>query len=138
MLLHLFEKIVRNSVFSKATELPGLIASVDEVIYMDGLEAPPDRPYSFVYFITITNKSKVPVTIKGRKWIIESSNKEKLVVEGDGVVGQFPRLKPGEEFHYNSYHIVAVDSVAHGSFLGVTDAGEPVVTRIPRFEMQVP
>ena len=32
----------------------------------------PDRPYAFVYFITISNKSKVPITVKGRKWVIES------------------------------------------------------------------
>ncbi len=125
-------------VFAKAQELPGFTATVDEVIYMDSLETPPDRPYAFVYFITIANKSKVPLTVKGRKWVIEAKNKEKLVVEGDGVVGQTPHLKPGEEFSYNSYHVIASDSVAQGAFLAVTDEGHPVVTRIPRFEMQVP
>jgi ApaG protein len=125
-------------VFAKALELPGFTASVDEVIYMDSLETPPDRPYAFVYFITISNKSKVPLTVKGRKWVIESKNREKLVVEGDGVVGQTPHLAPGEEFSYNSYHVVATDSVAHGAFLAVTDEGTPVVTRIPRFEMHIP
>jgi ApaG protein len=125
-------------VFKKAQELPGFSATVDEVIYMDSLETPPDRPYAFVYFITISNKSKVPLTVKGRKWVIESKNKEKLVVEGDGVVGQTPHLDPGEKFSYNSYHVIAQDSVAHGSFLAVTDEGTPVITRIPRFEMAVP
>jgi ApaG protein len=125
-------------VFAKAHELPGFTASVDEVIYMDSLETPPDRPYAFVYFITISNKSKIPLTVKGRKWVIESKNREKLVVEGDGVVGQTPHLAPGEEFSYNSYHVVATDSVAQGAFLAVTDEGTPVVTRIPRFEMHVP
>ena len=75
---------------TKAQELPGFTATVDEVIYMDSLETPPDRPYAFVYFITISNKSKVPITVKGRKWVIESKNREKLIVEGDGVVGQTP------------------------------------------------
>jgi ApaG protein len=120
-------------VFKKAQELPGFSATVDEVIYMDSLETPPDRPYAFVYFITISNKSKVPLTVKGRKWVIESKNKEKLVVEGDGVVGQTPHLDPGEKFSYNSYHVIAQDSVAHGSFLAVTDEGTPVVPRLPRF-----
>ncbi len=124
--------------FVKAQELPGFTATVDEVIYVDSLEAPPDRPYAFVYFITIANKSKVPLTVKGRKWIIEAKNREKLVVEGDGVVGQMPHLEPGQEFSYNSYHVIATDSVATGAFLAVTDEGKPVVTRIPRFEMQVP
>ena len=65
----------------KAQELPGFTATVDEVIYMDSLETPPDRPYAFVYFITISNKSKVSLTVKGRKWVIESKNRDKLVVE---------------------------------------------------------
>ncbi len=111
---------------------------MDEVIYMDSLETPPDRPYAFVYFITISNKSKVSLTVKGRKWVIESKNRDKLVVEGDGVVGQTPYLRPGEEFSYNSYHVVAMDSSAVGSFLAVTDDGVPVLTRIPRFEMAIP
>jgi ApaG protein len=59
-------------------------------------------------------------------------------VEGDGVVGEFPRLEPGESFQYNSSHTVAVDAVAEGAYLGQTDAGEPVFTRIPPFEMRVP
>lgn len=122
----------------KAQELPGFTTTVDEVIYMASLETPPDRPYAFVYFITISNRSSVPLTIKGRKWIIESKNREKLVVEGDGVVGQMPYLRPGEEFSYNSYHVIATDSAATGAFLAVTDDGQPVLARIPRFEMQVP
>ena len=127
-----------HAVFAKAQELPGFTATVDEVIYMDSLETPPDRPYAFVYFITIANRSKVPLTVRGRKWVIESKNREKLVVEGDGVVGQTPYLRPGEEFSYNSYHVIAADSSATGSFLALTDEGEAVVTRIPRFDMQVP
>jgi ApaG protein len=125
-------------VFTKAQELPGFTVAVDEVIYMESLEAPKDRPYAFVYFITISNKSKVPLTVKGRKWIIQSTNRETLVVEGDGVVGQYPRLNPGEEFSYNSYHVISVDSAAHGAFLAAGDDGLPYITQIPRFEMQVP
>lgn len=127
-----------SGVFTKAQELPGFTASVDEVIYVESLEAPPHRPYAFVYFITISNKSRTALTVKGRKWVIEGKDREMLVVEGDGVVGQKPYLRPGEEFSYNSYHVVATDSVAHGAFLALTDDGQPVITRIPRFEMQVP
>jgi ApaG protein len=122
----------------KAHELPGFTAKVDEVMYVPSLDTPSDRPYAFVYFITIVNGSKQAVTIRGRKWIIEGAQGDKLVVEGDGVVGQSPRLEPGEEFSYNSYHVVATDSAAHGAFFAVTDAGEAVVSRIPRFVMRLP
>jgi ApaG protein len=125
-------------VLFSARELPGFVATVDEVIYMESLEAPPDRPYAFVYFITIVNNSQEPITIKGRKWIIDSPGREKMVVEGDGVVGQYPRILPGKEFSYNSYHVIAKDNTASGAYLAVTDAGAAVVARIPKFQMQVP
>lgn len=123
---------------SPITELNGLRATIDRVVYAPQLEAPPDRPHPFVYFITIHNDSLETVTIKGRKWVVTDSDGSTIVVEGDGVVGKFPRLAPGESFSYNSYHIIGSDSTAEGSFFGVTDDGVPVFTRIPAFEMRAP
>jgi ApaG protein len=125
-------------VSAKFKELPGLEATVDEVIYMPDLDAPSDRPYPFVYFITITNRSKTPVTIRGRKWVVRQDDDEVIVVEGDGVVGQFPRLAPGEEFSYNSRHYVARNSQAEGAFFGESDEGKLYFCRIPRFSMRLP
>ena len=119
-------------------ELVGLTVAIDKVVYMPHLEAPTDRPYPFVYFITIDNRSGETVTIKGRKWVVTDDDGNRIVVEGDGVVGKFPRLEPGEHFSDNSYHTIGSDSVAEGAFLGVTDEGTPVLTRIPRFELRVP
>ena len=120
------------------TELAGLHVQVNRVVHMPQLDAPPDRPHPFVYFITIHNDSNTTVTIKGRKWIVTDADENRNVVEGDGVVGEFPRLDPGQQFSYNSYHTIGSNSVAEGSFFGVTDDGEPVFTRIPPFELRVP
>ena len=119
-------------------ELPGLGVSVDRIVYRPDVDAPADRPYAFAYFITIRNESEETVTIKGRKWVVTDANGQRIVVEGDGVVGQFPRLSSGEKFSYNSHHVIGSDSYAEGSYIGVTDSGEPVITRIPRFDMRVP
>ena len=119
-------------------ELAGLRVTVDRVIYMRELEAPPDRPYPFVYFITIHNDAPSPVTIRGRKWVVTDNLGRQIVVEGDGVVGKFPYIEPGDTFSYNSYHAIGSDSVAEGAFFGVTDSGTPIFTRIPTFEMRVP
>jgi ApaG protein len=119
-------------------ELSDVRVTVDKVIYVPTLEAPPDRPFPFVYFITIENRSHETITIRGRKWVVVDARGDTIVVEGDGVVGEVPRLAPGERFSYNSYHVIGTDSAAEGSFLGVSDAGEPFVARIPRFEMHVP
>jgi len=120
------------------TELEGLTVRIDRVAYVPHVEAPEDRPYAFVYFITIENLSKDTITIKGRKWVVSDSDGEQIVVEGDGVVGKFPRLESGQSFSYNSHHVIASDSVAEGSYIGLTDEALPVLVRIPRFEMKVP
>jgi ApaG protein len=116
----------------------GLTVTVDQVIYHPDLKSPPDRPHSFVYFISIHNDTELPVTIKGRKWVVTNANGEITAVEGDGVVGQFPLIEPGEKFSYNSRHILDTRTgVAEGSYLGVDSLGRRVITRIPRFEMRV-
>ena len=119
-------------------ELDNLRVVIDKFVYMPALEAPPDRPYPFVYFITIDNQSAETVTIRGRKWVITDQAGQKIVVEGDGVVGEFPCLAPGERFSYNSYHVIGSDSVAEGAFIGLTDEAVPFVVRIPQFKMEIP
>ncbi len=120
------------------TELDGLHVIIDRVIHMPQLEAPPDRPHPFVYSITIRNESAETVTIRGRKWVVTDRTGQRQVVEGDGVVGKFPRLEPGESFSYDSYHTIGCDSVAEGAFFGVTEKGAPVFTRIPSFQLRTP
>ena len=119
-------------------ELTGLRVNVDDVIYMPSLEAPADRPHPFVYFITITNESEEVVTIRGRKWVVSQEDGEKIIVEGDGVVGQFPHLEVGADFSYNSYHVVGTNSMVEGAFFAETDTGRPVFAKIPDFELSVP
>jgi len=120
-------------------ELSGLQVKIDRVVYMPDAETPPDRPHAFAYFITIQNDSYETVTIRGRKWVIKNDEGEVTAVEGDGVVGEFPQLEPGEHFSYNSYHINNTMACwAEGAYLAVTEDGRKVITRIPRFEMRVP
>jgi len=112
---------------------------VDKVIYCPEAETPPDRPYCFIYYISIHNGTKSPVTIKGRKWVVTNDRSEITAVEGEGVVGQTPTILPGDSFSYNSFHLLDTrNAVAEGSYLGLDAAGCHVITRIPRFEMKVP
>jgi ApaG protein len=120
-------------------ELPGLRVSVDRVVFHAAFQAPPDRPYCFVYYITIHNDSPVAVTIKGRKWVVRAEDGDITAVEGEGVVGETPLIHPGSRFSYNSFHLLSTKSaVAEGAFLGLDDEGRTVITRIPPFRMIVP
>ena len=118
--------------------LPGFEATVDRVEYDPELPASPEQPHPFVYYITIRNGSDRTLTVKGRKWVVRAENGEITALEGDGVVGCFPRLEPGEEFSYNSYHTTAGRALAEGAYLAVTEEGEAVLARIPPFQLIPP
>lgn len=119
-------------------EFPNLRVRVDDVVYMPSLDAPPEKPHPFVYFISIHNESSVPVTIRGRKWVVREDEGDVTVVEGDGVVGQTPVIEPGGHFSYNSYHVIATGAIATGAFFGETGEGEWIYSRIPEFRLDVP
>ncbi len=119
--------------------LKGLSVTLDKLEYhYGGQSASSETPHVFVYFITIANHSDRRVKLLGRKWIISSIGGEKLVVEGDKIVGEEPDLAPGESFSYNSFHMSAVDSWALGSFHGIDENQNRIHTLIPRFTMQIP
>lgn len=58
--------------------------------------------FAFSYEITIENYSKDSVQLMSRHWEIFDSLNNKEVVDGEGVVGKKPVLKPGESYTYNS------------------------------------
>lgn len=120
-------------------ELPGLRVELDKLVYRHGGEQlPPDRPHAFIYYLTIRNDSGRTVTLLGRKWVVEHSDGTQLVVEGDKIVGETPRLAPGAHFSYNSYHVTACDARAHGSFHGLDENGQRIFVRIPLFTLHIP
>jgi len=127
-----------NAMAMEYQELEGLFVRVDQVVYMPELDAPVEKPYPFVYFITIQNDSAERVQVLGRKWVVDESVGEVTVVEGEGVVGQNPVLDPGTHFAYNSYHVVASNALVRGAFFGVSASGENVKIPIPPFSLEVP
>ena len=122
-----------------ALELPGLRVELDKLVYRHGGEQlSADRPHAFIYFLTIHNDSDRTVTLLARKWIVEHDDGTRLVIEGDKIVGETPRLQPGDHFSYNSYHVTATNARVHGSFHGVDEHGERVFVRIPLFILEIP
>lgn len=122
----------------KPEQIPGLSVKLDKLVYHTDDNLPDDTPHAFVYFLTITNLSDRTVTLRGRKWVIQHTDGNTLVVEGDGIVGKTPTLKPNESFSYNSYHVASCNSRAFGSFHGVDEHDRPIFVKIPAFEMKIP
>jgi ApaG protein len=120
-------------------EPANLFVTVDRVVFQPDAATPADRPYCFAYFITIHNETDRAVTIKGRKWVVTSATGEITAVEGEGVVGETPKIQPGGKFSYNSFHLIETPTaIAQGSYLGIDEEGQRVLTRIPKFEMAAP
>ena len=78
--------------------------------------------HCFAYNIRITNESKQPIQLVSRRFEIQTVGSEKKdVVQGPGVTGRQPVLKPGESFEYTSTAPLSVKPM-----LGKT----PVVARM--------
>lgn len=58
--------------------------------------------HAFNYYITIENTSNEIVQLTDRYWIILDALNNKKIVEGKGVVGQTPILKPRDQYSYQS------------------------------------
>lgn len=111
---------------------------LDQLVYYVGPNLPEETPHAFIYYITIRNDSDRAVTLERRKWVVEEAGGDKLIIEGDKIVGETPTLEPGQSFSYNSYHVTKQNAVAFGSFHGTDVFGEPVFVRIPSFTMKIP
>ena len=60
-------------------------------------------------------------------------------MRGDGVVGEQPRLEPGEHFTYTSAAIIETPvGSMHGSYQMVSDEGEEFDAVIPPFSLSIP
>ena len=58
--------------------------------------------YAFNYTVTIENQSNDTVQLLSRYWKISDALNNIEVVEGEGVIGQKPVLKPGSFYTYSS------------------------------------
>jgi ApaG protein len=70
--------------------------------YIEEQSNPEQDYYVFAYTITIINKGDQAARLLNRHWIITDSNQKVQEVRGEGVVGEQPHLKPGEQFVYTS------------------------------------
>ena|SRR5579862_2996165 len=73
-----------------------------ETFYQPDYSNPVSSEYMFAYKITINNHNNFSVKLHRRHWHIFDSNGSYREVEGEGVVGVQPTLKPGEKYQYVS------------------------------------
>jgi ApaG protein len=107
--------------------------------YIDDQSAPESDRYVFAYTITIANNGEIPARLISRHWVITDANGKVQEVTGDGVVGEQPRLNPGEEFRYSSGAVLETPVGAmQGLYRMEADNGVNFDAPIAPFTLAVP
>jgi ApaG protein len=93
-------------------------------LYLPDQSSPRDDRYMFAYTITISNESTRTAQLRTRHWIITDARGTVEEVRGDGVVGEQPRLAPGQSFQYTSGCVLTTPvGTMHGTYRMWRDDG---------------
>ncbi|OUR94445.1 Co2+/Mg2+ efflux protein ApaG [Flavobacteriales bacterium 34_180_T64] len=96
--------------------------------------------FAFGYKVTIENQSKDSVQLNSRHWEIKDALNNIEIIEGEGVIGKKPVLKPGESHTYNSGCLLTSPFGAmqgHYNMVNLTKTNKFKVT-IPSFKLSAP
>ncbi len=123
----------------RIAERPAAIEITVETAYLPEQSEPEDERYVFAYTITIRNTGAVAARLLNRHWIITDANGKVQEVEGEGVVGEQPHIRPGEAHRYSSGAVIETPvGTMEGSYGMVADDGQRFRADIPRFRLAVP
>jgi len=115
-----------------------IVVDVD-TLYIESESSPEAGQYVFAYTITIKNEGTQAAQLLSRHWIITDANGQVEEVRGDGVVGEQPKLKPGEGFQYTSGTVLKTPvGTMTGSYHMVAEDGSSFDAPIPEFMLSSP
>ena len=107
--------------------------------YIEGQSNPEKNYYVFAYTITIENKGRQTAQLLTRHWIITDSNHKIQEVQGDGVVGEQPILKPGQQIVYTSGTMLETSvGIMKGSYQMESDDGFLFDAEVAEFVLSTP
>lgn len=75
--------------------------------YQPDQSDPDSKRFVFSYKITITNNNDEAVQLLSRRWLIVDGDQKTQEVEGEGVVGEQPTIKPEASYSYTSGAVLA-------------------------------
>lgn len=108
-------------------------------LYLPDQSAPNEDRYVFAYTITISNESTFTAQLRTRHWIITDGRGGIEEVKGDGVVGEQPRLSPGQSFQYTSGCVLTTPvGTMHGTYRFWRDDGTYFDAQIAAFSLASP
>ncbi|MEH8018823.1 Co2+/Mg2+ efflux protein ApaG [Rheinheimera muenzenbergensis] len=115
-----------------------IAVSVD-TFYIAAQSDPSAQRYVFAYTITIRNHSNEDVQLLRRHWLITDANGKQTEVDGDGVIGEQPKLAPGSSYQYTSGAVLETPvGTMQGHYEMVTKQQEQFNAAIPLFRLAMP
>ena len=100
---------------------------------------PTERRWVWAYQGGVENHGGVTVQLLSRRWIITDAAGRVETVEGPGVVGEQPTLKPGEAFRYVSgCPLGSPSGVMVGCYEMEAEGGETFWIDVPPFSLDLP
>lgn len=100
---------------------------------------PEQDRYVFAYHVTIENHGAFAAQLLSRHWIITDATGHIQEVKGDGVIGEQPKLAPGEAYKYTSAAMIATPvGTMHGSYQMLAEDGEKFDAPIAAFRLSIP
>lgn len=121
------------------SNLSSKIAIHAQTLFLPERSTPEENQYAFSYTITIRNQGSEPARLLRRKWTIFSDNGRRQEVEGDGVVGEQPRLEPGQGFSYTSWAMLETPTgQMQGRYFFIADCGAGFWADVPTFFFEEP
>jgi ApaG protein len=107
--------------------------------FLPDRSAPQDDQYVFAYHIKISNIGTEVAQLISRHWVITTADGDTEEVQGPGVVGEQPVLRPGEQYEYTSFCPLKTNvGTMHGSYTMATPGGEVFQARVAPFTLAVP
>ena len=107
--------------------------------FLDEQSAPADGRFVFASTIHIRNRGRLPARLIDRHWVITDANGRVQEVRGEGVIGEQPWLRPGDDFEYTSGAVLETAlGTMHGSYGMLADDGTRFEAPIAAFTLSVP
>jgi ApaG protein len=122
--------------YSKTTK--GVTVTV-KPYFLDDQSSPNDNHYVWAYKVNINNQGIESLKLNHRTWIIIDGNGKVHQIQGEGVVGETPKIEPGEIFEYTSgTPLKTTSGIMQGYYLMTDDNGEDLKIDIPTFSLDSP
>jgi ApaG protein len=100
---------------------------------------PARHQFFFAYQITIANEGSKMAQLRTRHWVITDARGGIEEVRGDGVVGDQPKLEPGQSHTYVSFCLLRTPrGTMHGTYQMFYEDGSSFDAEIPIFALVAP